>query len=57
MGFESFSLPCAQLTIIATFVNVLMGKTAHTGGVTKVNGVAGKISKYGDSLVQFLDIS
>lgn len=23
-----------------------MGKTSHTGGVTKVNGVAGKISKY-----------
>ena len=41
----------AELTIIATFVNVLMGKTAHTGGVTKVNGVAGKISKYGNSLV------
>ncbi|PMD65031.1 P-loop containing nucleoside triphosphate hydrolase protein [Hyaloscypha bicolor E] len=30
----------------STFVNVLMGKTAHTGGITKVNGVAGKISKY-----------
>ncbi|KAH8798827.1 ABC transporter-like protein [Hyaloscypha sp. PMI_1271] len=30
----------------STFVNVLMGKTAHTGGVTRVNGVAGKISKY-----------
>jgi hypothetical protein len=38
--------------IIATFVNVLMGKTAHTGGVTKVNGVAGKISKYGPSSIQ-----
>ncbi|KUJ19737.1 ABC transporter-like protein [Mollisia scopiformis] len=30
----------------STFVNVLMGKQAHTGGVTKVNGVAGKIAKY-----------
>jgi ABC-type multidrug transport system ATPase subunit len=30
----------------STFVNVLMGKTAHTGGVTKVNGVPGNISKY-----------
>ncbi|KAA8565561.1 hypothetical protein EYC84_009415 [Monilinia fructicola] len=29
-----------------TFVNVLMGKTRNTGGVTKVNGVAGDISKY-----------
>jgi ABC-type multidrug transport system ATPase subunit len=23
-----------------------MGKVAHTGGIAKVNGVAGKISKY-----------
>ncbi|CZR59382.1 related to ABC transporter protein (ATP-binding-cassette protein) [Phialocephala subalpina] len=30
----------------STFVNVLMGKTSHTGGITKVNGVAGNISKY-----------
>ena len=30
----------------STFVNVLMGKQAHTGGVTKVNGIAGNISKY-----------
>ncbi|KAF7858836.1 hypothetical protein EAF04_008878 [Stromatinia cepivora] len=30
----------------STFVNVLMGKTKNTGGVTKVNGVAGDISKY-----------
>ena len=30
----------------STFVNVLMGKQAHTGGVTKINGVAGNISKY-----------
>jgi ABC-type multidrug transport system ATPase subunit len=30
----------------STFVNVLMGKTSHTGGVTKVNGVPGNISKY-----------
>ncbi len=30
----------------STFVNVLMGKQAHTGGITKVNGVAGNISKY-----------
>ena len=29
----------------STFVNVLMGKQHHTGGVTKVNGVAGNISK------------
>jgi hypothetical protein len=33
--------------MVATFVNVLMGKQSHTGGITKVNGVAGKISKYG----------
>ncbi|KAI4150800.1 MAG: hypothetical protein L6R39_002169 [Caloplaca ligustica] len=30
----------------STFVNVLMGKTAHTGGVTKINGVQGDIKKY-----------
>ncbi|KAL2068056.1 hypothetical protein VTL71DRAFT_16154 [Oculimacula yallundae] len=30
----------------STFVNVLMGKQSNTGGVTKVNGVAGKIAKY-----------
>ncbi|MCJ1472453.1 hypothetical protein MMC13_001101 [Lambiella insularis] len=30
----------------STFVNVLMGKQAHTGGVTKINGIPGKISKY-----------
>ena len=30
----------------STFVNVLMGKQAHTGGITKVNGVPGQISKY-----------
>lgn len=30
----------------STFVNVLMGKTDHTGGVTKVNGVPGNIKKY-----------
>ena len=29
-----------------SFVNVLMGKQAHTGGVTKVNGIPGDISKY-----------
>lgn len=29
----------------STFVNVLMGKQNHTGGTTKVNGVAGNISK------------
>jgi ABC-type multidrug transport system ATPase subunit len=29
-----------------TFVNVLMGKIKNTGGITRVNGVAGKISKY-----------
>lgn len=31
--------------ITATFVNVLMGKQAHTGGVTTINGVPGNISK------------
>ncbi|TVY93973.1 ABC transporter G family member [Lachnellula willkommii] len=30
----------------STFVNVLMGKTPNTGGITKVNGVAGDIKKY-----------
>ena len=30
----------------STFVNVLMGKQNHTGGTTKINGVAGNISKY-----------
>ncbi|QSZ36249.1 hypothetical protein DSL72_007375 [Monilinia vaccinii-corymbosi] len=30
----------------STFVNVLMGKTKNTGGITKVNGIAGNISKY-----------
>ena len=30
----------------STFVNVLMGKQTHTGGITKVNGVAGNITKY-----------
>lgn len=30
----------------STFVNVLMGKQAYTGGVTKINGVAGDIKKY-----------
>ena len=30
----------------STFVNVLMGRQSHTGGVTKVNGVPGVISKY-----------
>ncbi|KAL9607397.1 MAG: hypothetical protein Q9167_007687 [Letrouitia subvulpina] len=29
-----------------TFVNVLMGKKAHTGGITKINGVVGDIKKY-----------
>lgn len=28
------------------FVNVLMGKQSHTGGITKVNGSPGVISKY-----------
>jgi ABC-type multidrug transport system fused ATPase/permease subunit len=36
------------LTAPATFVDVLMGKTSHTGGVTKVNGVPGNISRYGN---------
>ncbi len=36
----------SKLTFAATFVNVLMGKTAHTGGVTKINGVAGSVKKY-----------
>ncbi|KAL8668284.1 MAG: hypothetical protein Q9168_007087 [Polycauliona sp. 1 TL-2023] len=30
----------------STFVNVLMGKVAHTGGTTKINGVPGDIKKY-----------
>ena len=30
----------------STFVNVLMGKHSHTGGVTKINGSAGVFSKY-----------
>lgn len=30
----------------STFVNVLMGKHSHTGGVTKINGCAGVSSKY-----------
>ena len=30
----------------STFVNVLMGRQSHTGGVTKVNGSPGVISKY-----------
>ncbi|KAL8687702.1 MAG: hypothetical protein Q9218_006202 [Villophora microphyllina] len=30
----------------STFVNVLMGKTAHTGGTTKINGVPGDIKRY-----------
>lgn len=30
----------------STFVNVLMGKYSHTGGVTKINGSAGVSSKY-----------
>lgn len=30
----------------STFVNVLMGKHSHTGGVTKINGSAGASSKY-----------
>jgi ABC-type multidrug transport system fused ATPase/permease subunit len=29
----------------STFLNVLMGKTAHTGGITKVNGLKSEISK------------
>lgn len=35
----------ADLGILATFVNVLMGKTDHTAGITKVNGVPGSIKK------------
>jgi hypothetical protein len=35
-----------MLICSATFVNVLMGKQAHTGGKTRVNGVPGKMSKY-----------
>ncbi|KAL8726678.1 MAG: hypothetical protein Q9166_006546 [cf. Caloplaca sp. 2 TL-2023] len=30
----------------STFVNVLMGKQAYTGGTTKINGVQGDIKKY-----------
>ncbi|KAL8934548.1 MAG: hypothetical protein Q9211_005166, partial [Gyalolechia sp. 1 TL-2023] len=30
----------------STFVNVLMGKQAYTGGVTKINGVPGDMKKY-----------
>ena len=30
----------------STFVNVLMGKHSHTGGITKINGSAGVSSKY-----------
>ena len=30
----------------STFVNVLMGKHSHTGGVTKINGSAGVSSRY-----------
>ena len=30
----------------STFVNVLMGKHSHTGGVTRINGSAGVSSKY-----------
>ena len=30
----------------STFVNVLMGKHSHTGGVTKINGSVGVSSKY-----------
>ncbi|KAI0120945.1 hypothetical protein BJ170DRAFT_153412 [Xylariales sp. AK1849] len=30
----------------STFVNVLMGKTNHTGGTVTVNGVPGKIKRY-----------
>jgi ABC-type multidrug transport system ATPase subunit len=40
------SIQLRVLMFLATFVNVLMGKTANTSGVTKVNGVAGNISKY-----------
>lgn len=30
----------------STFVNVLMGKTSHTGGSVTINGVPGKIKRY-----------
>ena len=30
----------------STFINVLMGSQAHTGGITKVNGSPGTIAKY-----------
>ncbi|MDI1493480.1 MAG: hypothetical protein OHK93_005270 [Ramalina farinacea] len=30
----------------STFVNVLMGRSSHTGGSVRVNGVAGKIKQY-----------
>lgn len=30
----------------STFVNVLMGKTTHTGGMVTINGVPSKISRY-----------
>ena len=30
----------------ATFMNLLLGKESHTGGVTKVNGVPGSLSRY-----------
>ena len=30
----------------STFVNVLMGKHSHTGGITKINGSVGASSKY-----------
>lgn len=46
VNFESSCLLVAKLIVAATFVNVLMGKTANTGGVTKVNGIVGEISKY-----------
>jgi len=36
VNFESSCLLVAKLIVAATFVNVLMGKTANTGGVTKV---------------------
>jgi hypothetical protein len=45
VSFESSCL-VTKLIVAATFINVLMGKTANTGGVTKVNAIAGKISKY-----------
>jgi hypothetical protein len=46
VSFKNFRVLIVKLIVAATFVNVLMGKTAHTGGVTKVNGIAGDISKY-----------